>query len=410
MALVRWLGGAAAVAQVTTITLTAYDVTTTYKITINNKVVSVIGQGGTTATTAAALLTVLQASTYPEFLEVTWSVNSNVITGTAASAGVPFTVTSSVSGGAGTIGAATTTTASAGPHDWSTAANWSTNTVPVSTDDVMIDLPDQILYGLAQSAVNLNTLTINPGFAAAGSAQLGNYNINTSGASSYPEYRSVYLQISVTNAVTINTDCQLMRINFGSAVVSNVTVLGTGVGIETNYEALLLLTTNSGSIWNIISGSVGIAVGNQPTALNTLRLDGGATVRIGNGVTLSTVNIAGGTLVCSSSIGSTCTLEGGSLTMFGTASVNTLTLDGGAACTYWSSGTITTLNVGNGSAMSFSPDVSRTVTTVHLYAGASINDRARTVTWTNPVELDRCGLLDVSLDLGRNIKLAVTDF
>ena len=70
MATKRWKGGALAVSQVGTFTLTAYDVLTTYKITINGKVVSVLGQGGTTATTATALQAALTASTIPEFTKV----------------------------------------------------------------------------------------------------------------------------------------------------------------------------------------------------------------------------------------------------------------------------------------------------------------------------------------------------
>ena len=45
MANVRWTGGAQPIAQVSTVTVTGDDATTTYKVTINGRVVSVLGSG-----------------------------------------------------------------------------------------------------------------------------------------------------------------------------------------------------------------------------------------------------------------------------------------------------------------------------------------------------------------------------
>ena len=45
MAIVRWLGRQKAIKQVDTYTITVYDATTTYKATLNGKVVSVIAAG-----------------------------------------------------------------------------------------------------------------------------------------------------------------------------------------------------------------------------------------------------------------------------------------------------------------------------------------------------------------------------
>jgi hypothetical protein len=50
---------ALAVAQDRRATITAYDVATTYKVTINGKIVSVLGSGGTVTTTAVALAAAL---------------------------------------------------------------------------------------------------------------------------------------------------------------------------------------------------------------------------------------------------------------------------------------------------------------------------------------------------------------
>src|SRR5437870_1231320 len=107
MATNRFTGGASAIAQVSTVTITADDVTTTYKLTINGKVISTLGTGVSTTATAAALAAAWAASTAGEALEVVATSSVAVVTLTGKSDGTPFTVTSSVSGGAGTIGAVT---------------------------------------------------------------------------------------------------------------------------------------------------------------------------------------------------------------------------------------------------------------------------------------------------------------
>ena len=79
MATMRWKGAAQAVAQVTTVAITAYDATTTYKLTINGKTVSTSAAGSANAT-AAALVTAWNASTDPELAEVTASGSTSPLT------------------------------------------------------------------------------------------------------------------------------------------------------------------------------------------------------------------------------------------------------------------------------------------------------------------------------------------
>jgi hypothetical protein len=42
---------------------------------------------------------------------------------------------------------------------------------------------------------------------------------------------------------------------------------------------------------------------------------------------------------------------------------------------------------------------------VNLYAGASVTDPFRTVTWSSGLSLIRCSMAQVTLDLGTNIQL-----
>src|SRR5258708_1374747 len=124
MGKVHWIANALAVKQVYTIQVTAYDVGTTYKVTINGKVVFTIAAGGVNAT-ATALQVALAASTIPEFLEVTWTVATDTVTGTAVTAGKPFTAVGAASGGTGTV-SVTAVTANTGPNNWDNTANWDT--------------------------------------------------------------------------------------------------------------------------------------------------------------------------------------------------------------------------------------------------------------------------------------------
>jgi len=172
MATIKWLGGATAVAQVSTVTLnndfndseTDLSITLTAEDGSTTQSVSITPSGTDESTIASALQAACAASNQTLFTAINFTVASNVVTLTAASAGVPFYFESAVTGGAGTTTDATGT-ASAGPNDWNTAANWSTGSVPTGTDSVVItDGSFDILYGLDQSSVSLETLSVNTGF------------------------------------------------------------------------------------------------------------------------------------------------------------------------------------------------------------------------------------------------------
>ena len=133
MATTTWIGGATPVAQVETFTLnndfndseTALTITMTAEDGSTTQTVSIDPSGTDESTIAAALQAELEASTQSLFTPVRWEVASNVITGTAKNAGVPFYAASSVTGGAGST-TDNISNASAGPNDWNTTANWDT--------------------------------------------------------------------------------------------------------------------------------------------------------------------------------------------------------------------------------------------------------------------------------------------
>lgn len=410
MSVVLFRGDAVAIAQVSTATITAYDATTTYIVTINGKTVTQIGSGGSVSTTAVLLLAALQASTIPEFVEVTWTNPSGgIITGTAASAGVPFTVTSGVSGGAGTFGAFSTTTASAGPNDWSTALNWSGGAVPVDSDDVYIDnVSTDILYGLGQSAVTLTSLNIGANFTG----KIGNPLVN---ASNYYEYRKTRLEIGAT---TLNvgkgagSGSGRIRLSLG-AVTTAINVYMTGSAID-EYGALDVQGNGGNTyICNLFKGSVGFAT--EPSQVAVLVINqgfqdnpsGDVSLYLGSGCTLTTMAQTGGTvkMFCGAT---TYGMTGGSVTVVGTGAFTTLTIDSGTF-NCQSSGTITTLKVGGGGVYDRSEDQrAKTITNSTLEANSTFRDPNKTITFTNAMKINRCGgelVGELTIDLGTDYSI-----
>lgn len=422
MATKIWQGGAPAVAQVTDFTFGGtWEADDVVIVTIGTRSVSITAGSTTTNTVVDNVVTAwnsLSSSVYPEFAEVTASRSSSNLRLTADTAGRPFTVsvtTTEAGGGAAdaqTIGSATTVTACSGPNHWDTAANWSGASVPVNSDDAVIESNDfDILYGLDQNAVDLTSLTIKQSFTG----NVGLALVNTSGDANYYEYRDRYLKIGFT---TLNfgqgdgAGCPLANIN-GDGTLYTANIYNTGESEDTNRPALLLLGTNTSNVINVNKGSVGLAY-EAGTAIGAATVNvgyrdnaaGDSTVKIGSGATpLTAVNIRGGVVeINANSV--TITMTDGELSLMGTMTVTTLNIDGGVVYQR-SSGTITTANVGDGGTLDFRRDMrSRTVTTINVFSGATLLDPNQSVTFTNNIDLERCAIADVTIDLGTNIKLS----
>jgi hypothetical protein len=413
MATLRWKGAAQAISQVSTLTVGGTAAAgQVYSVTINGKTVSYTAIGGDTNTTiAAALQALLAASTAPaEFAEVTWTAAAAIITGTMTTAGVPFTNTSAATGTGALVTA--TATANSGPNNWDVAANWSTGAVPITGDTVWIeDSATPIKYGLNQSAVTVAVLNLPASFTA----DVGLPETNTGGSASYLEYRPQYLQIGAT---TLNIGdgpgqgSSRLKIDTG-AVATTINVRQTAAGAEPNLEAFQWKGTNVANVVNVLRGSVAIAgYGGDVATVATLTVGfvtsqgTDASVRCGAGCTLTNINQNGGTLETNS--GATTILKGAGALTLNSGNVTTLTDDNGTTVYKWT-GTIATANVGSGATLDFSQDMrGRTVTTLNLYEGSTLNDGFGTVVFTNPIHLLRCRIGDVTIDLGVNRNLAVS--
>lgn len=403
-----------------TVQITGYDATTTYKITINSKVVSTLGTGGTAATTAAALQSLLVASTIPEFAEGVWTVLTDTITCTAPNDGTPMTLTSSVSGGAGTIGAVSTATSPVSAYDWATASNWSTGAVPINGDTV--DLTQSsipIKFGLAQSGVTLAVMNADSTFTT--SVGLPRYNTTARSANGsstpYIEYRPTELAIGIT-ALNVGqgtgAGCTMFNVNFGS-VQNATTVYRAGTSSQQGQPTIQLRGTHASNSLIVLAGSVGWAfTAGQVGTLATLKLgyetqqQSDASVVVGAGSTLSscTATQNGGNLQFSSNL-SALTMNSGTATGFLTATVSTLDVEGG---TYYhqSTGTITTGTIGSNGTMDFSQDPrGRTITNLTVDGGGELNDPNKTCTFTNPISCPSgiTGKFGAVLNLGTNFSI-----
>jgi len=413
MATVYWVGGAAPVAKVVTCTIggtvEAGDI---FKITMGAKTLSY--SAGTTnaeteATALAAAWNALSATTYPEFAEITAAATSGgALTLTHDTAGTDFSVTLATTesnGGAADDQTFTQsdTTANAGPNDWSTAANWSGGAVPVNGDDVVIENSAvSIYYGLAQSAVTLASLVIE-------SSYTGAIGLPPDNANDYVEYRDQYLAIGATVLKILGGTGQV-NIDVGSAQTA-ATITSAARSNTTGLPAILLKGTHVGNTVTVTKGDVGVAVKAAETATAATlavgydaSLAGDATVVCGSGVTLTTINQSGGSLTIESNA-TTINQTEGTLHVTGAGAVTTLNLDGGT-CYYKSTGTCTTANVGNGGVLDFRRNPSaRTVTNCTVNYGAAVYDPAKTVTWTNGLDLYRCSVDEITLDVGSHLTL-----
>ena len=397
----KWLGQALAVAQVNTVTPTAAN-SQTYTITINGKNVNFTADASATvAEITAGLTAAFNASTEPEFAEITATDSTTHVTLTADTAGYPFTNTSSATGAGTNVTA--TTTANAGPNDWSTADNWSGDAVPVSTDDVYIENSSvDILYGLGQSAVTLGSLNIAQTFT-------GKIGLPERNANGYAEYRFTdgYLAISAT---TTNigrgdgTGSGRIKLNFGS-VATTMNVYGTGSPAEVGLEPLLWKGTGS-NVLNVFAGSVGCGVLAQTTTetvtLTTLRMYGGY-VRTGPACTVTTKDQNGGVLDSWFTV-TTCNMTGGTHNHYA-STMSTVQINGGTL-NWKSSANPTSVIVNSGGVLDFTGDSRAvTVTTANIYAGSKIWDPYARVTWTNGIDLEECDLTEVTLNVGKDRKL-----
>lgn len=399
MANVRWLGRAAPIAQVDTVTIAlTWAQNDTIALTINAKTITVtIGTLTTTAQVATTLkeawegetLTDTSASVSPsdgkeafiEHNEITATVSGSVVSFTHDTSGVPFTMSvAETTAGDGTATEATATAAT-GPNFADNVDNWDSGAVP-NGDDVWLDDSDvSILYGLsALSGASLGTFNVARSYT-------GNIGLPKNNEAGYVEYRDDYLLLEAglinlgrgqgagSSRIKIDTE----------ATQTQITVEGTGPPPGLGLEAFLWKGTHGSNTLEIYGGSVGVAVhGGEAATLNSVLVTQGA-LRISSGCVLGTLTNHAGSVTLYASA-TTINNESGTILVVGLATITTLNLDGGLV-DYRSTGgppAITTANIAG--TLDVSRDnSSRTITTCNLKPGGRIVDPLRTIVYTNGI-------------------------
>lgn len=437
MATRRWTGNALPIAQKETITIGGTWVAAdTLTVTCNGRDL-VLTIGTTVTTTQIAIELAAALGSTSSTLGTAYAVNERgpniaefreFVAGDTAPAasgstvvligktkGKPFTISVAKTSTSGTVSTASTIAAT-GPNHFNNADNWTGATVPVDSDDVVYDSGSvSCLYGLSQGTVTPASITITQGFTG----RIGLATVNTDDtAYPYAEYRTRYLTLcasgdSLNTAVMIgggeglgspriNLDC-----NTGQVTAA---IINSGASEVPGVPAVCLQGTHASNVVSISRGSVGIAfLAGESATVATLNVGyrtnqpSDAVVVCGAATTLTTVNQSGGTLSTSSAI-TTMTLSGGEWTHLAGA-VTAANIDGGA-CRYRATSTLTTAQVGGAGELDFRQDPrGRTVTNCDLYQGGILRDPAGTVTFTNGIDLNRCGLDDVTLEIVQNRRL-----
>lgn len=403
-----WRGDAPVVAQVNIVTPASVGITNTFTLAVNGKNITYVAATTTVAEITAGLVAAIASTQIPEFLEIVAVDNSTSLTLTARTAGIPFVQTSSATGGTATLTTALTT-ASSGANDWATVTNWSLNALPATGDTVYLTrTSSSILYSLPQSGVTLAALLIDSTFTG----QVGLQRFNPSG---YYEYRPTYLQIGVT-ALTVGggtgSGSGRLKIDLGAAACT-VQIIGTGTTVEQGMPALVLKGTNAANTLNALQGDVGVAVeSGDVSTLSAVRIgyqtsrSSDVTMSLGAGCTLTTIAQNGGLLTYASNVTTHSITGGGSAVVLGATNIASLDIERASSVSYQGTGTLTAVAVGSRCSLTFSQDPrARTITNLTLDSSCSFSDGAKTVTFTNPFLIQRCGLDEMTLDLGANFYL-----
>ena len=408
MATCEWIGNALAVAQQHTWTFAGtWEATDVVTATINGKTITVAAGGVVGSFPATALYTALAASTIPEFREINWSDDTTgTITGTAATAGVPFICTiattetgggaadaQTINGGASSTG--TVVYAATGPNDVANTANWSGGALPANSDTVIIRRGVSLLYGLtALASVTPAVLRIFSEFWANGS-RIGLAEINGTGATAYVEYRSRFLEILGATVAEIGlgsntTGNSLLNIDFKTGTVA-LTVHRTPSSLDANRPPLCL-AINPGTVSNgtleVLSGNVGVGFYNETCKVVAkvgyrTNKASDSQVYFGPNVTHGATYTQSGGVVQINSATTQIDKTGGTLTINGTGAHPTINNFEGPIV-YNSTGTIgaSLVKLGAAASLDFGQDMTAKTlgSTIQAYAGAEINNPADVVT------------------------------
>ncbi len=378
MANVTYRGDAPKIAQLDTITVTGPVVTSEdWWVIINGKQITYTATAGTTTDVTAGLVALLNASTIPEFAEITWADADPDITATSDLAGRNFIIDSvGTDSAAGSI-AKVNTTANSGPSDVSVGQNYSTGALPSAADTLIFENLDDVdlLYGLsALSAIALTDTFFEQSFT--GNGGLPERNVD---GEEYDEYRPTWFDLNTDNLYIgqgPGDGSSQLKINKGSNQTASF-VYNSGSRLDNNLAPILLKGTNASNTLDVFGGLVDTApFGGDAANYSTIKVSDGEMV-ISAATDVGAIQLNGGTVVMDTSSTSGAmtqmSLNDGNIQVDGNQVVTNLFMGKGSNLVWNSTGTVTDADISG--VVDFSQDHrAKTWSAIQISDGCEILD------------------------------------
>lgn len=405
MADIVWAGKQTSRPQSGTLTVTTADTGGTITVTVGGTRSVIITPTTTnTTTTASELLAALQASTEGEFSEITWTSSTNVITFVGPADGAPITISKTDGGTNATTLAATGIATPLSPHDVADAANWVGGAVPVDGDTAVFEA------SAVDALYNLDEFTANTVKVIRRASYTGKIGLPDTNALGYVEYRPTRFETAGVTHTLEQADSDAadqVRMKLTAAGASTVTITGNNAG-SVGDEVFDVTGLASTSVVNVSNASVVISPRTADSStVATIRANN-ATVTVGPAVTLTTLNVTGGSALVQATY-TTLAMDRDASVEVRRAAVGTTTTNDGGTLTWKSTGTFGTLSLGSDGVLDMSQaPATITPTAITMQQGATLNDPAGRLAKTYTITLTRCGVQDVTLDLGTGYAVAVS--
>lgn len=305
----------------------------------------------------------------------------------------------------------TAVTSPTGPNWWTDAENWMANVVKAAGDTIVFENSTvSCLYGIEDDAAT-QFLLLQEKASYTGHIGLPIWNEH-----GYFEYRPRALKSRFTTVVIgegPGSGSEFTRLDL-QAFQSTITVLNTADPANTADSALHILNTHASSIVRVFKGNVGIAaeVEGQTSQIATLQIglkdseEQDAVVITGKGLVQATIAKSGGYLETWAGF-TTGTQEKGTWRAMGTGNATKVLVYGGDC--YWNLvGTATKMRTADGGIVYCRENMeTKVIDSLTMEAGSGFLDPYGVATPT-ALELDRCSLVEVKLDLGSHIQIVTT--
>ena len=297
-----FVNNAAATKQQHALTMTGTFVAgETITITMNSKTLMVtIGTLVTLTQVATTVKEAWQSSTFTdttascvpqgggtsigEFSTMTATSSAGVVTILGDTAGVPHTISSASDTSASGTATLTTIVTATGPKFADNVLNWLDGSLPVSTDDIIINGPFQMLYGFAAfSAVVPASITI--GERCGATTQIGLPFVNAAG---YNEYRTPEWSIGPV-LLNVRGAAGLVKINCGSTICT-ANIYGSGTSLETGFAPIQLRGTHASNSIHVHGGNASIAARGETATMLTARQTTAGRLLLGNAVAFTNLS------------------------------------------------------------------------------------------------------------------------